>query len=149
MRKLITIALALGLMAGPAFGAPASERIAGAEARVGNITIVAGGGTPVTNGIFFPGTAINNGNGLEGMPPVPIDQGADFDFVNLDEASVGNGHQILSIKRKKGRPLFQSDFLKSPGETDLVITSHLKPGVYAFFCTVHAGMFGRIEIVGG
>ena len=141
MRKLIVIALALGLMAGPAFGAP--------SAPVGNVAIIAGGGTPVTNGVFFPGTAISDGKELQGLPPVPIEEGSDFDFVNLDEGAVGNGHQILSIKRKKGRPLFQSDFLKSPGDMDLVVTSHLKPGVYAFFCTVHSTMFGRIEIVGG
>ncbi len=137
----MVIALALGLMAGPAFGAP--------SAPVGNVTIVAGGGTPVSNGVFFPGTAISDGNELQGLPPVQIEKGSDFDFVNLDEAAVGNGHQILSMKRKKGRPLFQSDYLKSPGDMDLVVTSHLKPGVYAFFCTVHSTMFGRIEIVRG
>lgn len=142
MRKLIVIALALGLMAGPAFAAPTVPS-------VGNMTIVAGGGTPVSNGVFFPGTAIYDGEKITGLPPVPIEQGSDFDFVNLDESAVGNGHQIISIKRKKGRPLFQSDFLASPGDMDLVVTSNLKPGVYSFFCTVHSTMYGRIEIVGG
>lgn len=140
MRKLVVIALAFGLMAAPALGAPVAT----------DATIVSGGGTPLSNGVFFPGTAIADGNGgLEGLPPVEIRKGFDFDFVNIDEAAVSNAHKIRSIKSRKGEPLFQSDLLEHPGDTDLVITSHLKPGVYAYFCAVHSTMYGRIKIVGG
>ena len=108
--------------------------------------VFAGGGTPVTNGIFFPGTALS---GVPSAPPVSITQGDDFTFVNLDEAAVGNGHKIRSFKvLRSGRIAFQSDLLTEPGATDLVITSHLKPGVYKYYCAVHDGMYGNIEIVG-
>lgn len=128
---------ALGLLSAPAIAAPAAA----------DTKIFAGGGTPVTNGIFFPGTAITDGTDVQGAPPVAIDQGNDFEFINLDEAAVGNGHKIISFKRKNGRPLFNSKLLSRPGSSSLVITSHLKPGVYTYFCPVHSGMLGRLEIV--
>ena len=136
MRTLLAVAFALGLLVSPAMAAPLD-----AEAYV-----FAGGGTPVTNGIFFPGTALS---GVPSAPPVSITQGDDFTFVNLDEAAVGNGHKIRSFKvLRSGRIAFQSDLLTEPGATDLVITSHLKPGVYKYYCAVHDGMYGNIEIVG-
>ena len=138
MRKLLLVALVLGLLSVPAAAVPLSA----------DALIFAGGGTPVTNGIFFPGTAIANGDQVDGTPPVPIQQGSNFEFVNLDEATVANGHKIKSFKRKGRRPLFQSKLLSRPGETSLVKTSHLKPGIYSFFCVTHSGMLGRIEIKG-
>lgn len=136
MRRLLVIAFALGLLVSPAMAAPLDS-----EAYV-----FAGGGTPLTNGVFFPGTYVS---GVPPTPPVTISKGSDFTFVNLDEAAVGNGHKIKSFKRyrRSGRPFFQSDLLTKPGESDLVITSHLKPGVYKYYCAVHDGMFGNIEIV--
>ena len=147
MRKLVAIALALGLMTAPPLGAPVPADVTPVAA---DATIVSGGGTPVSNGVFFPGTAIVGDDGkLQGLPPVEIRKGYDFEFVNLDEAAVSNAHKIISIKRRKGEPLFQSDVLRSPGAKDLVITSHLKPGVYAYFCAFHSTMYGQIKIVGG
>ncbi len=104
------------------------------------------GATNVSNGVFFPGTAIYDGNAYQGMPPYEIERGTDIQFINLDVAVVANGHQIKSLKTRRGKPLFQSDFVAGPGE-DLMITSHLKPGVYVYFCTTHSGMFGRIAII--
>ncbi|MGH2807438.1 MAG: cupredoxin domain-containing protein [Actinomycetota bacterium] len=135
MRKLLVVALALGLLVSPATAAPVDDED----------YVFAGGGTPLTNGIFFPGTALT---GVPEAPPVEVTRGTDFTFVNLDEAAVGNGHKIISFKRlRSGRAAFQSDLLMRPGDTDLVITSHLKPGVYKYYCAVHAGMYGNIEIV--
>jgi plastocyanin len=85
-------------------------------------------------------------SGVPASPPVEITQGTDFTFVNLDEAAVGNGHKIRSFKLRSGQPAFQSDLLTKPGQTDLVITSHLKPGNYKYYCAVHDGMFGAIQI---
>ena len=111
--------------------------------------VVAGGGTPVSNGLFFPGTAIPaEGGGLTAvLPPVQIQQGTDVEFVNIDEATVSNSHTMVSLKRRKGRPLFHSDQLTRPGQTSLVTTSNLKPGLYPFYCSVHAGMWGQLEVV--
>ena len=120
---------------------------ASANAEVG-ARIVAGGGTPLTNGWFFPGTALANDDGsISGTSPVQIEQGTDIEFVNLDHAVVANGHRMVSMKRRNGRPVFSSDVLDQPGQIDLVVTSHLKPGIYDYFCSIHAGMWGQIEVV--
>ena len=136
--RLVVALISLGLLCLP---------ILPAHAEVGG-RILAGGGTPLTNGLFFPGTAIPNEDGsLTGTSPLELAQGTDIEFVNLDEAAVGNGHQIISLKRRKGRPVFSSDLLTRPGQSDLVVTSHLKPGLYDYFCSIHAGMWGQIQIV--
>jgi hypothetical protein len=53
------------------------------------------------------------------------------------------------VKRNKRtkKPLFASDVLTTPGQTDLVVTSHLKPGDYVFRCTIHFGMYGILEVL--
>jgi hypothetical protein len=112
-------------------------------------TIVAGAGTAVTNGVFFPGTVTCNGEDSEdctSTPPLQIPRGTDIDFVNLDPAAVTNGHQIVSFKRRRGRPLFKSPRVDGPARA-LMVTSHLKPGIYEYFCSTHFGMYGRIEIL--
>ena len=111
--------------------------------------VVAGGGTPVSNGLFFPGTAIPDDDGglTAVLPPVQIQEGTDVEFVNLDEATVSNAHKMVSLKRRRGRPLFQSDQLTRPGQTSLVTTSNLKPGLYPFYCPIHSGMWGQLEVV--
>ena len=45
-------------------------------------------------------------------------QGTDLDFVNLDISAVTNGHQIVSFKRKNGRPLIRSPRVDGPGDGD-------------------------------
>lgn len=111
--------------------------------------VVAGGGTLLTNGLFFPGTALPNEDGslTAVLPPIEVQEGTDVEFVNLDEATVSNAHKMVSIKRRKGRPVFQSDLLTRPGQTSLVLTSNLKPGLYPFYCSVHTGMWGQLQIV--
>ena len=139
MRKRLAVSLiSVGLLCLP---------IVPAQAEVGG-RIFAGGGTPLSNGIFFPGTALPNEDGsVTGTAPLELTQGTDIEFINLDEAAVGNGHRIVSLKRRKGRPIFSSDLLLRPGQSDLVVTSHLAPGLYNYFCSVHAGMWGQIQIV--
>lgn len=109
--------------------------------------LFAGGGTPLTNGVFFPGTAACVGADCQGVP-YEVAKGKDIRFYNLDTAAVANNHRIVSKKvSKKGRPAFQSETIGGPGST-LMKTSHLKPGVYPYYCSVHFGMEGIIEITG-
>jgi hypothetical protein len=116
--------------------------------------LFAAGGSAVTNGVFFPGTAIYDGYELQGVP-YEIAKGTDIEFYTTDSSvTLGNGHQIRSFKnRRNGRPLFMSKFLVGPGST-LMITSHLKPGrgelddgSYGYFCSVHNQQFGILKIV--
>lgn len=107
--------------------------------------VFAGGGTPLTNGIFFPGTTLCDASGCTGQP-LPVPQGEDITFVNLDVSTATNAHQIISQKRKRGRPIFMSEVNNGPDVSE-VKTSHLKPGVYRYFCAFHFGMYGQIEIV--
>jgi hypothetical protein len=112
-------------------------------------TIAALGGTAVTNGYFFPGTMTCSDGYAEqctSAPPLQIPRGTDIDFVNLDPSAVTNAHQIVSFKRKRGRPLFKSPRLDGPARA-LMVTSHLKPGTYEYFCTTHFGMYGHIEVL--
>ena len=140
-----TWVLLLGLvMALGALPAGAATDVAGPN------YIFAGGGTLLTNGLFFPGTAFCDNSGCTVVgDPLQIAKGTDITFVNADAEVVANAHQIISIKRHKKtkRPLFFSDVLTTPGEQDLVITSKLKPGRYVYGCTIHFGMNGVIQVV--
>ena len=109
--------------------------------------IFVGGGTPLTNGLFFPGTAIPREGGFDGPPPLQVQQGTDVELINLDEATVANAHRLISFRRRGGRPLFASGMVSRPGDVSLVTTSNLKPGVYPYYCPIHNGMWGQIEIV--
>ncbi|MDP9067147.1 MAG: hypothetical protein M3N53_02210 [Actinomycetota bacterium] len=145
MRKLIGVLTALALLA--AFGGRAA---AGSPltASGADVTVYAAGGTQLSNGFFFPGTAIANGNDYIGEPLV-VPEGSNLRFFNLDVSAFAGAHKITSFKRVKraGKkvPLFASKLVDGPGE-DLVITSHVKPGTYPYFCPIHAGMFGLIEV---
>ncbi len=144
MRKLIGMLVALALVA-PMTGAdrPASAAIADAE-----VTVYAAGGTQVSNGVFFPGTALANGDDYVGEPLI-VPEGSNLRFFNLDVSAFAGAHKITSFKRVKrgGKkvPLFASKLVDGPGE-DLVVTSHVKPGTYPYFCSIHDGMFGLIEV---
>lgn len=106
--------------------------------------IFAAGGTPLSNGVFFPGTAVYQNGDFQGVP-YQIKQGTDVTFVNVDPSAVANDHRIVSIKRKRGKPLFQSKLIAGPDQT-VMKTSHVKPGVYPYLCSVHFGMFGLLEV---
>ncbi|MBW3595163.1 MAG: hypothetical protein KY391_06250 [Actinobacteria bacterium] len=141
MKKVLLVALAVSLSC---FAPTASAT----DVEVGG-RVVSGGGTPVSNGLFFPGTAIPDGDGglTAILPPIEIERGTDLEFTNIDEAAVSNAHKIVSLKRRKGRPLFQSKTLTRPGQSTLVATSNLKPGLYPFYCSVHSGMWAQLKVV--
>lgn len=149
MRKLVAILTAL-LIAAPVAQAVASPTLSlGEGASAQDSVLFAGGGTQLSNGYFFPGTAIDN-NGEPVGVPLQVSQGSNVQFVNLDHFVVaGGGHKVISFDRvtKKGKkvPLFASKLVDGPGEA-LIKTSHVKPGVYPFFCPIHSGMFGQIEV---
>lgn len=129
--------------------AAASDFLTSAEAAAEFSYIFSGGGTPLTNGVFFPGTATCNTSGCTYLTPVPqIKKGTDITYVNLDEGTVSNSHRIVCKKRtKRGRPVCFSEQLDSPGEQSKMVTTKLKPGIYGYFCSVHAGMEGAFEII--
>ena len=157
MRKIVWILAAIVLCApvsqALAQDAPASlVRPAAAE----EATIFAGGGTQLSNGYFFPGTQVSDGEGgTMGAPPVTVPKGTNIRFVNLDHFIVAGGaHKIVSfdtikVGKKKGNkrkvPLFASEAVDGPGET-IVKTKHVKPGEYLYFCSVHSGMLGAIKV---
>lgn len=127
------------------------EADSGAAGDANNFLFV-GGGTPLTNGLFFPGTLLCDSGGCTGVgPALTIDKGDDVTLVNLDVGLVSNSHQATSIKtfkkgKKKGQPLFRSEEMSSPGQS-IMKMSHVKPGTYEYQCPFHFGMFGQIEVV--
>ena len=143
MRRLLVLALITLLWAGfiPSSGAAGSPAPTQQDA-----LLFAGGGTPLTNGVFFPGAALCDSSGCTGAPPLQVQKGANVMFTNLDTAAVTNAHKIRSFKMKRGRPYFESDLVYGPGST-VMITSYVKPGIYVYFCTIHSAMYGQIEVV--
>jgi hypothetical protein len=140
MRKLLASALALVAASLPTIGVPAAHA---QQAEV--VPVFVAGGTNLTNGYFFPGTAIYDGNDFVGVP-LQIQQGQDVQLVNTDPAPLTNSHTMVSwLKTKKGRPLFHSGYVRGPA-TVTVKTSQLKPGLYPYYCNVHAGMYGLLEV---
>ncbi len=111
--------------------------------------IFAGGGTLLTNGVFFPGTMTCDNGTCTNYGPIPqVKKGSNITFVNLDEGAVANDHRIVCTKRLRGgRPACVSQQLNSPGETSEMIIAKLKPGVYDYMCTIHFGMYGAFEVI--
>lgn len=145
MRKLLLASAVTSLVLVASAGA-ASPRELPALPPVGaeEAPLFAAGGTHLTNGIFFPGTALCVGKDCYGVP-YQVAAGSDIRFYNLDPVVVANSHRIISRKtNKRGRPLFQSDNVAGPGSS-LMKTRHLKPGVYGYYCAVHFGMEGLLE----
>lgn len=152
----VTLALALALLA-PASGAqaelPGPTLSMPPTAAPSDGYIFAGGGTPFSNGIFFPGTTFCADGDCETQgPPARVAKGNDVTFVNLDAATVANSHQIMSRDKKKAKgkkksrkPLFASEPVDGPGSVTMK-TSHLEPGVYLYICTTHFGMDGALEV---
>lgn len=142
--KILAVATAVAVLAAPAAGnAQTAARTGRADTRT---RIFASGGTPLTNGIFYPGTIIQVGGAKYGEP-YEVARGSNIEFVNTDPEATANSHCMISVKRKKRtrRPLFASRCIKGPS-VDVVVTSHLKPGTYEFFCPIHFGMLGAIEV---
>ena len=118
---------------------------ASAGARLDPVFMFVGGGTFVSNGVFFPGTAVYDGEKLQGIP-LEVKRGQDIKLTNADEGDIANCHQLASYKRRRGVPVINSKRLCSPGESALILTSRAKPGLYGAFCPVHTGMYALIQI---
>ena len=142
MKRLVCAVACAALMVVQAPSGALASR--GTSPRADAVPLFAGAGTAVTNGYFFPGTAIYQNGEFVGVP-LQIQQGQNIQFVNTDAAAVTNGHAIVSLKRKKGRPLFQSGLVNGPATT-VMVTQNLKPGTYPYFCSIHYGMYGLIEV---
>ncbi len=144
----VTAALCLAPFAPVQAAIPGVGRLTGLEAPAacptGSVPLFAAAATPVSNGYFFPGAAFYEGKKFVGAP-YTIPKGCNLRFINTDVSVLTNKHRIMSLKRKKGVPLFWSKAVAGPGETT-VKTSHLKPGTYAYYCSIHYGMFGQIEV---
>ena len=143
MKRIALVALCLALTA-PVAQAGDSSAVPGPDP-----TLFAGAGTNLTNGIFFPGTGIYDGSKYFTVQPLQVPKGKDVDFINLDVSAVTNSHQIRSqqlVRRGRRRiPLFQSALVDGPG-SGVLVTSHVKPGIYQYFCTTHGGMVGFLEV---
>ena len=135
--------LVVGLLTGTPASATAQERKP-PKCPASDVTLFAGGGTPLSNGSFFPGTATYYENEWIGEPLV-VPQGCNVKFVNLDVGTLTNGHQIVSLKTRRGDPLFMSRYVVGP-DTATVRTRRLKQGTYPYFCSVHYGMWGLLQI---
>lgn len=151
MKRISVLLLALLVLAGaPSAGATQPfEGIPTPDNRV-----VAAGGTQLSNGLFFPGTAQCTRDGctvlVEGSE-LEIERGENITFTNLDPYEHANTHSIVSFKtykkgKKEGKPLFSSQDVKGPAEVN-VRTKHLKPGRYPFYCRTHFGMYGIFKVV--
>ena len=149
MRKLVVLLTALLVVAPVASAVAAPSLSLGQAAPAADATLFAGGGTQLSNGYFFPGTALYQ-NGEYVGAPLEVTRGSNVQFVNVDHFIVsGGGHKVVSYDRikKNGKsvPLFASKMVDGPGQ-DTIKTSHVKPGVYPFFCPIHSGMVGQIEV---
>jgi hypothetical protein len=152
MRKLLSALLAL-LVAAPAAhaGLPgAGVELSAADSSAEETQLFSGGGTQLSNGIFFPGTAFANEDGSVSGEPLVVPKGNNIRLTNLDHFVVSGGaHGIRSFKRvKRGKrkiPLFSSKMIDGPGDA-LVVTSHVKPGTYSYYCPIHSGMLGIIKV---
>ena len=143
MKRIALVALCLAL------SAPVAHAGGSSSPRVENAKLFAGAGTNLTNGIFFPGTGLYDGSKYFTVQPLQVPRRANVDFTNLDVSAVTNSHQIRSYQLTRwGRrrvPLFQSPLVDGPGSATMV-TSHVKPGIYQYFCTTHGGMVGFLEV---
>ncbi len=147
MKRNFVLALLAALMATAAH--PAAAGNVASPAGDANTQLFAGGGTNVSNGFFFPGTVVCLGSDCQGKQfPLMVPQGNNIQFVNLDVGAVANCHTIQSFKRNRrtGRPLFATNDCVFGPATAIMITSHLKPGVFEYQCTTHFGMRGILQI---
>lgn len=149
MRKILAALVALVLAAPAVHAAPPGAPDLASQGVAEESRLFAGGGTQLSNGFFFPGTAFANEDGSFTGEPYVVPKGNNIRFTNLDHFVVAGGaHAIRSFERVKRRgkkvPLFSTKFVDGPGEA-LMKTSHVKPGTYAYYCPVHSGMLGLLK----
>jgi plastocyanin len=76
-------------------------------------------------------------------------QGSALTFTNLDTTShdvTSRATKTVIVKgKKRQRPLFTGG-VNGGGTTTITATKGLKPGTYAFFCSLHPGMTGTLTV---
>jgi plastocyanin len=71
-----------------------------------------------------------------------IDQGERVTFRNVDLAP----HNVVGQDGPDGKPLFASKTIETNETAVVEGTQYLTTGFYAFRCTIHQGMVGRLEV---
>jgi plastocyanin len=70
-------------------------------------------------------------------------------FTNLDQTThdvTSRATKTVVVKgKKRQRPLFSAG-IAGGGSTPILSTKDLKPGTYAFLCTLHPGMTGALTV---
>jgi polyvinyl alcohol dehydrogenase (cytochrome) len=94
-------------------------------------------------------------------PQIVVQSGGTLQYANFDLVrhnvvqDVAADHKSLKKKAKwckqfnRGKcPLFWSPLIGLSQSTEVLGISHLKPGTYSFFCTLHPGMKGKLLVTG-
>ena len=127
--------------------------------RVRRITMVgalAGTAALAAPGSAAPGTVAAAGPYAQAAgystPTVVLPAGGELSFVNSDPLSSHNLVSAKTVKIKRGKhtvrkPLFASSVTGTGTVVPVTGTANLKPGTYAFFCSLHAGTMKGTLIV--
>ena len=75
-------------------------------------------------------------------PVVAVPKGSALTFINADTMT----HDVTSVKRKDGKPVFKSPFTGSGSTSQVNGTKKLAPGTYPFFCSLHTQMKGELRV---
>lgn len=126
-----------------------SNAHAGADVRAEDALLVSAGRAPIHQ--FLPGELRLGGPTVITGPTVPltVEQGSNVEFRNYDFSP----HKVASKNLVRGRPLFLSKTLPAftPPQavpSTVMVTQHLKPGLYPFYCPLHVDMKGILEVTG-
>ena len=124
-------------------------------ALVGAVAIAAG---PVAAApIPVPAVALATPGGFAvgfATPVVPMLQGGSVTFVNADVATHNLTSRAVLLKRVKVGtryktvkvPIFRSADVDTGGTGAVLGVDRLKPGSYAFYCTIHPNMAGQLQV---
>jgi plastocyanin len=119
-------AAGIGMAVAAAVAGPGAG-MAGAGA--GDIRVVAAPGA-ATAGYATPQTVVQKGKALV--------------FLNLDLPS----HDVVAVKLgSNGAPLFKSSLIGVGKTAPVAGVNRLAPGTYAFFCSLHTNMKGKLKVV--
>lgn len=79
--------------------------------------------------------------------PFSQGQGETANFLNLDQGGATSFHNVTATKSgPDGEPLFYSETVPGSGSSPVDGTQFLGAGAYPFFCSLHSGMTGTLEV---